>query len=156
MDNGNNKSIKVVRVCHFWHRACSPLCIASGPSITNNTMNEKVHDHKIHIGSEETKFFPKMVIKKNISLFSSLSVSFWCACVTCLGVHSTITNRLLHELFNTGNSSYRAHLDKFALPKKRSFEIVLEHGTRAQVQLMLPPSWRAELRDAAFPVLVEV
>lgn len=32
----------------------------------------------------------------------------------------------------------------------------MPHGTRAQVQLLLPPSWREELRDAAFPVLVEV
>lgn len=32
----------------------------------------------------------------------------------------------------------------------------LPQGWRAQVQLLLPPSWREELRDAAFPVLVEV
>ena len=47
-------------------------------------------------------------------------------------------------------------LQQLALPKQRSFEIPLPHGTRAQVQLLLPPSWREELRDAAFPVLVEV
>ena len=32
----------------------------------------------------------------------------------------------------------------------------LPQGWKAQVQLLLPPSWREELRDAAFPVLVEV
>lgn len=54
------------------------------------------------------------------------------------------------------NSSIRQRLDKLALPKKHSFEITLQHGTRAQVQILYPPSWREELRDAAFPVLVEV
>ncbi|CAG5099855.1 Similar to DPP10: Inactive dipeptidyl peptidase 10 (Homo sapiens), partial [Cotesia congregata] len=34
--------------------------------------------------------------------------------------------------------------------------VPLPQGWRAQVQLQLPPSWREELRDAAFPVLVEV
>lgn len=63
---------------------------------------------------------------------------------------------MLQELFNTRNSSIRRRLDKFALPKKSSFEITLQHGTRVQVQLYYPPSWREELRDAAFPVLVEV
>lgn len=63
---------------------------------------------------------------------------------------------MLQELFNMGNSSIRERLNVLALPKKDSFEIILEHGTRAQVELLLPPSWRPELRDAAFPVLVEV
>lgn len=35
-------------------------------------------------------------------------------------------------------------------------QVPLPQGWRAQVQLFLPPSWREELRDAAFPVLVEV
>lgn len=35
-------------------------------------------------------------------------------------------------------------------------QVPLPQGWRAQVQLLLPPSWREELRDAAFPVLVEV
>lgn len=49
-----------------------------------------------------------------------------------------------------------AMLDRLALPKQKSFEVPLPHGSRAQVQLLLPPSWREELRDAAYPVLVEV
>lgn len=72
------------------------------------------------------------------------------------GVHSIKTNILLQELFNMANSSIRLRLDKLALPKKHSFEITLQHGTRVQVQILYPPSWREELRDAAFPVLVEV
>lgn len=51
---------------------------------------------------------------------------------------------------------YTERLQKLALPIQRSFEIPLPHGSRAQVQLLLPPSWREELRDAAFPVVVEV
>jgi inactive dipeptidyl peptidase 10 len=43
-----------------------------------------------------------------------------------------------------------------ALPQRRSYEIPLKHGTHANVQILYPPSWREELRDAAFPVLVEV
>jgi hypothetical protein len=51
---------------------------------------------------------------------------------------------------------YQPRLDNLAMPTQRSFEISLTHGTRAAVQILLPPSWREELRDAAFPVLVEV
>lgn len=47
-------------------------------------------------------------------------------------------------------------LNKLALPSQKCIEIPLPHGTRAHVQMQLPPSWREELRDAAFPVLVEV
>ncbi|XP_071440893.1 inactive dipeptidyl peptidase 10 [Hetaerina americana] len=45
---------------------------------------------------------------------------------------------------------------ELALPTSRTYEVTLSQGARAQVQLLLPPSWREELRDAAFPVLVEV
>lgn len=47
-------------------------------------------------------------------------------------------------------------LDEIALPKQESFDIQLTHGTRAAVQIQYPPSWRKELRDAAYPVIVEV
>lgn len=71
------------------------------------------------------------------------------------GVHSAQTHRLVKLLFDT--RTYQSEtLQRLALPTQRSFEIPLPHGTRAQVQLLLPPSWREELRDAAFPVLVEV
>lgn len=39
---------------------------------------------------------------------------------------------------------------------KKMLQVPLPQGWKAQVQLLLPPSWREELRDAAFPVLVEV
>lgn len=71
------------------------------------------------------------------------------------GVHSAKSHRLVRILFDT-RPYYTERLQQLALPKQRSFEIPLPHGTRAQVQLLLPPSWREELRDAAFPVLVEV
>jgi inactive dipeptidyl peptidase 10 len=38
----------------------------------------------------------------------------------------------------------------------KTFDIPLTHGTRASVQILYPPSWREELRDANFPILVEV
>lgn len=47
-------------------------------------------------------------------------------------------------------------LRELALPSQRSFEVQLSSGSKARVQLLLPPSWREELRDAAFPVLVHV
>lgn len=72
-----------------------------------------------------------------------------------LGVHNAKTHRLARILFDT-RQYHTERLQKLALPTQRSFEIPLPHGTRAQVQLLLPPSWREELRDAAFPVLVEV
>ncbi|KAJ6649253.1 Inactive dipeptidyl peptidase 10 [Pseudolycoriella hygida] len=71
------------------------------------------------------------------------------------GVHNAQTHRLSRILYDT--RPYQSEtLQKLALPTHKSFEIALPHGTRAQVQLLLPPSWREELRDAAFPVLVEV
>ena len=70
-------------------------------------------------------------------------------------MHSAQTHRLIRVLYDT--RPYFTHkLQELALPTQRSFEIPLPHGTRAAVQLLLPPSWREELRDAAFPVLVEV
>lgn len=71
------------------------------------------------------------------------------------GVHKADTHRLNRILFDT-RIQHSDRLRKLALPTQRSYEISLPHGTRAQVQLLLPPSWREELRDAAFPVLVEV
>jgi hypothetical protein len=71
------------------------------------------------------------------------------------GVHSAGTHRLLRILYNTRNQRSPV-LKDLALPKMSSFEVPLSQGFRAQVQLLLPPSWREELRDAAFPVLVEV
>ncbi|CAO1378587.1 unnamed protein product [Diamesa serratosioi] len=71
------------------------------------------------------------------------------------GVHSAKTHRLMRILYDT-RPAYTERLQALALPTQRSFEIPLSHGTRATVQMLFPPSWREELRDAAFPVLVEV
>ncbi|XP_070134528.1 dipeptidyl peptidase 4 isoform X2 [Drosophila bipectinata] len=71
------------------------------------------------------------------------------------GVHMQKTHSLIKILYDT-RPFYTERLQKLALPTQRSFEIPLPHGGRAQVQLLLPPSWREELRDAAFPVIVEV
>nr|CAD7195978.1 unnamed protein product [Timema douglasi] len=71
------------------------------------------------------------------------------------GIHSAVTHRLLRVLYNM--RPYKtARLRELALPTMQSFEVPLSPGCNAQVQLLLPPSWREELRDAAFPVLVEV
>lgn len=70
-------------------------------------------------------------------------------------VHNAITHKLLKILYDTRPQQSKI-LNEFALPKQRSFEVPLAQGSRAQVQLLLPPSWREELRDAAYPVLVEV
>lgn len=71
------------------------------------------------------------------------------------GVHSSKTHSLEKILYDT-RPYFTDRLKKLALPMQKSFEIPLPHGSRAQVQLLLPPSWREELRDAAFPVIVEV
>jgi hypothetical protein len=71
------------------------------------------------------------------------------------GMHNATTHKLLKILYDTRPQKMRM-LEKLALPKQKSFEVPLPHGSRAQVQLLLPPSWREELRDAAYPVLVEV
>lgn len=70
-------------------------------------------------------------------------------------VHSASNHKLFRVLYDT-RPMFSTKLQQLALPTKRTFEIPLPHGSRAAVQLLLPPSWREELRDAAFPVLVEV
>lgn len=54
------------------------------------------------------------------------------------------------------NLRYRCLFHTFLLITKLILQVPLPQGWKAQVQLLLPPSWREELRDAAFPVLVEV
>jgi inactive dipeptidyl peptidase 10 len=81
---------------------------------------------------------------------NSLSLS-----LSLTGVHSAKTHKLVRILYDT-RKQYLEKLEDLALPTQRSFEISLTHGTRAAVQILFPPSWREELRDAAFPVLVEV
>lgn len=71
------------------------------------------------------------------------------------GMHSTTTNKLEKILYDS-RPSQGPILRAFALPKLQSFEVPLPEGNWAQVQLLLPPSWREELRHAAYPVLVEV
>lgn len=70
-------------------------------------------------------------------------------------MHSTIKHKLFKLLYDT-RPKQSPILEKLALPKQRTFEVTLPQGLRAEVQLLLPPSWRAELRHAAYPVLVEV
>ncbi|XP_050518361.1 inactive dipeptidyl peptidase 10 isoform X2 [Diabrotica virgifera virgifera] len=69
--------------------------------------------------------------------------------------HNASTHKLLKILYDSRASKWPL-LEKLAMPKKKSLEVPLPQGSRAQVQLLLPPSWREELRDAAYPVLVEV
>lgn len=71
------------------------------------------------------------------------------------GVHNATSHRLLKVLYDT-RITHLPRLQELALPKQRFLEIPLSQGNRAQVQMLLPPSWREELRDAAYPVLVEV
>lgn len=71
------------------------------------------------------------------------------------GLHSSDNHRMLRMIFNTRHTRMNL-LRKLALPTSRSFSVPLPQSSRAQVQLYLPPSWREELRDAAYPVLVEV
>lgn len=71
------------------------------------------------------------------------------------GVHASKSHSLMKILYDA-RPYYTERLQRLALPTQKSFEIPLPHGSRAQVQLLLPPSWREELRDAAFPVIVEV
>ncbi|XP_075992085.1 inactive dipeptidyl peptidase 10 isoform X1 [Anticarsia gemmatalis] len=71
------------------------------------------------------------------------------------GLHDARTHKLERILYDT--RPYRSvRLRELALPTRRSFEVQLGSGSKARVQLLLPPSWREELRDAAFPVLVHV
>nr|XP_023020216.1 inactive dipeptidyl peptidase 10 isoform X2 [Leptinotarsa decemlineata] len=70
-------------------------------------------------------------------------------------LHNAESHKFVKILYDTRPSRWPL-LERLAMPKKKSFEVPLPQGSRAQVQLLLPPSWREELRDAAYPVLVEV
>lgn len=65
-------------------------------------------------------------------------------------------NHTMHVLLYDTKTKQAPLLSQFALPKTKYFEVPLGQGSKAQVQLLLPPSWREELRHAAYPVLVEV
>lgn len=71
------------------------------------------------------------------------------------GVHVVTTHRLVKILYDS-RAKHSARLNAIALPTQKSLEVPLPQGCKAQVKLYLPPSWREELRDAAFPVLMEV
>lgn len=73
------------------------------------------------------------------------------------GVHTWANHTLvLAKLFST-RPVFGPKLSSLALPLVKTLHVPLSHGAgRATAQLHLPPSWREELRDAAFPVLVEV
>ncbi|XP_018325145.1 inactive dipeptidyl peptidase 10 isoform X2 [Agrilus planipennis] len=71
------------------------------------------------------------------------------------GLHSARTHKL-HKIIYDTRARMTPKLSDFALPKQQFLEVPLTQGNRAQVQLLLPPSWRPELRDAAYPVIVEV
>ncbi|XP_019772128.1 inactive dipeptidyl peptidase 10 isoform X2 [Dendroctonus ponderosae] len=71
------------------------------------------------------------------------------------GMHNSTSHKLLKILYDT-RIGHGVLLQDLAMPKKRSFEVPLPQGSLAEVQLLLPPSWREELRDAAYPVVVEV
>lgn len=71
------------------------------------------------------------------------------------GMHNATTHKLIKLLYDT-QLQHGEILSQLALPKQQFLEVPLAQGSRAQVQLLLPPSWRKELRDAAYPVLVEV
>lgn len=70
-------------------------------------------------------------------------------------MHNASTHKVVKIVYDT-RAIKRPLLEKYAMPVLKSFEMPLPQGSRAQVQLLLPPSWREELRDAAYPVLVEV
>lgn len=70
-------------------------------------------------------------------------------------MHNADGHKVVKRVYDT-RPIQRPILEKFAMPKQKSIEVPLPQGSRAQVQLLLPPSWREELRDAAYPVLVEV
>jgi hypothetical protein len=94
----------------------------------------------------------KLIIHKK---FLCLLLLFQFFFLPLTGVHLAKTHKLVRILYDT-RTQYLDKLHELALPIQRSFEISLTHGTRAAVQMFLPPSWREELRDAAYPVLVEV
>lgn len=109
-------------------------------------------------------FRPNTVIERrdpgNIMEFSHSYITFP---FSSNNIHKTLENILNALKYSQDNKSghffkyFRSvRLRELALPTRRAFDVQLGSGSRARVQLFLPPSWREELRDAAFPVLVHV
>ncbi|XP_065218302.1 inactive dipeptidyl peptidase 10 isoform X2 [Planococcus citri] len=71
------------------------------------------------------------------------------------GIHYTFNHTLRKILFDV-HQAKASELKKFALPTSMFESVPLSKGYTARVQLLLPPSWRPELRDAAFPVIIQV
>ncbi|CAB0018129.1 unnamed protein product [Nesidiocoris tenuis] len=73
------------------------------------------------------------------------------------GVHTWSNHTLVLANLFSSRPTLAPKLASLALPLIKTVHVPLSHGAgRAAAQLHLPPSWREELRDAAFPVLVEV
>lgn len=70
------------------------------------------------------------------------------------GIHYVSNSSLRQILFR--EKMRIDQIKKYALPKPMFESIPLPKGYTARVQLLMPPSWRPELRDAAFPVIVQV
>ncbi|XKL68722.1 hypothetical protein PGB90_006491 [Kerria lacca] len=70
------------------------------------------------------------------------------------GIHHASNGSLIRSLFDEHIKIQ--NLERYALPKSRFDRVILPNGYNARVQLLMPPSWRPELRDAAFPVIVQV
>ncbi|KAF6215218.1 hypothetical protein GE061_009970 [Apolygus lucorum] len=77
-------------------------------------------------------------------------------CITCDAVKLKYENCTYFSAYLPPSAVYQRGVE-IHHPMRRTGHISLSHGAgKATVQLHLPPSWREELRDAAFPVLVEV
>ena len=64
--------------------------------------------------------------------------------------------KFLRLLYNTRLGYISKRLKQLAFPIYRSLDVPLPYGNQAQVQLLLPPSWREELRDATYPVIIQM
>lgn len=51
---------------------------------------------------------------------------------------------------------YAESMRQYAIPTNVYSSVPLSGGHSARVKLILPPSWRQELRDAAFPVIIQL
>lgn len=70
-------------------------------------------------------------------------------------VHLATNHSMVKKLFSM-KQYCESKMKNLALPKRETLEVNLPQNYKAQVQIWLPPSWREELRDAAYPLLVEV
>ncbi|BES88715.1 Dipeptidyl peptidase IV (DPP IV) N-terminal region [Nesidiocoris tenuis] len=147
--NAGQRHLYVVKNTPENRSNSSPLTKASPQCITCGAVKLK-YENCTHF----TAYLPPPPYTKGVSRYIIVCEG---PGLPIAGVHTWSNHTLVLANLFSSRPTLAPKLASLALPLIKTVHVPLSHGAgRAAAQLHLPPSWREELRDAAFPVLVEV